>query len=181
MKLDHLLGCNRPTFDEFYAALRVYFETSRHFHVLEADHCEALPWPEGQGVYTVWLKENGLTSPMLVYVGMTGKFGNANGYAVLSDNLNGFRRRLTRTHPYSFTSIGLFADHFEFGPLFSLKKMAGAPFEARYIHRYPIRDLEIHCFVAEPDFKIAPAFVEALILQHYISSQGRMPEANNKF
>lgn len=181
VKLDQLISCSRPDFPEFYSALRECFGACGAYHSVEADKCKDLPWPKGQGVYAVWLKKCGRDSCSLVYVGMTGKFGHKDGVALLPDKPKGFRKRAERFHPYCFTKKGPFTDHFEFDPLLSLKEIQKAPLEARYNRRLPISELSIHCFVAEPEFTIAPAFIESLILQHYISSEGRLPEANNKF
>ena len=180
-KLDQLLGCSRPDFPEFYSALRECFGASGAYHSVEADKCKDLLWPKGQGVYAVWLKKGGRDTLSLIYVGMTGKFGHKDGVALLPDEPKGFRKRAGRSHPYCFTKKGPFTDQFEFDALFPLKKIRKAPLEERYNRRLPISELSIHCFVAEPGFTIAPAFIESLILQHYISSEGRLPEANNKF
>jgi hypothetical protein len=180
MNLDQLFACTRSSFREFYAELRRCFEAVDRFHVVEADNCSKLPWPIGQGVYAIW-QGSGRTASSLVYVGMTGKMSNANGRTELPDKPKGFRARAERTNPYSFTSKGPFENHFEFGPRFSSKSFGTTPLDSRYDRRLPIGAITIHCFVIESSFKIAPAFLEALILQHYISSEGRLPEANNKF
>jgi hypothetical protein len=112
---------------------------------------------------------------------MTGQFGHANGVASLFEDPKGFLKRAGRYHPYSFTRKGPFSEHFAFDPLFPLSKIGAAPPEARYNRRLPISSLSIDCFETKPAHKIAPAFLEALILQQYISSEGRLPEANNKF
>jgi hypothetical protein len=181
MNLDKLFACTRSTFRDFYDELRRCFEEVDCFHIVEAEKCKALPWPKGQGVYAIWRKQDDRDTHSLVYVGMTGKFGHENGVALLPAKPNGFRKRAERYHPYCFTKKGPFSDNFEFDPLFSLNKIGKAPLEARYNRRLPISSLSIDCFVTEPAHKIAPAFVEALILQQYISSEGRLPEANNKF
>ena len=181
VKLDQLLSCSRPDFLEFYSALRECFGACGAYHSVEADKCKDLAWPKGQGVYAVWLKQGSRDPCSLIYVGMTGKFGHKDGVAFLPDKPKGFRKRAERFHPYCFTQKGPLADHFEFDPLLPLKEIQKAPLEARYNRRLPISELSIHCFVAEPEFTIAPAFIESLILQHYISSGGRLPEANNKF
>ena len=181
MNIDQLFACTRSSFRDFYGELRRCFEAVDCFHIVEAEKCKALPWPKGQGVYAVWLKQGDRDARSLVYVGMTGKFGHKDGVAFLPDKPKGFRKRAERFHPYCFTQKGPFTDHFEFDPLLPLKEIQKAPLEARYNRRLPISELSIHCFVAEPEFTIAPAFIESLILQHYISSEGRLPEANNKF
>ncbi len=181
MKLDQLFACTRSTFRDFYGELRRCFEAVDCFHIVEAGKCKELPWPKGQGVYAVWLKQGDRDARSLVYVGMTGQFGHADGVASLPEDPKGFRKRAGRTHPYCFTRKGPFSDNFEFDPLFPLSKIGAAPPEARYNRRLPISNLSIDCFETKPAHKIAPAFVEALILQQYISSEGRLPEANNKF
>jgi hypothetical protein len=179
MNLDQLFACGRSSFNDFYGDLRHCFEAVDCFHIVEADKCKDLPWPKGQGVYAVWLKHGDQDARSLVYVGMTGKFGHVNGVASLPETPNGFRKRAERTHPYCFTKKGPFSDSFEFDPLFPLKQIGKAPPETRYNRRLPISNLSIDCFVTEPAHKIAPAFVEALILQQYISSEGRLPEAKS--
>jgi hypothetical protein len=181
MNLDQLFACTRSSFRDFYGELRRCFEAVDCFHVVEAGKCKELPWPKGQGVYAVWLKQGDRDARSLVYVGMTGKFGHENGVALLPDKPKGFRDRADRYHPYCFTKKGPFSDNFEFNPLFPFSKIRKAPLETRYNRRLPISSLSIDCFETKPAHKIAPAFVEALILQQYISSEGRLPEANNKF
>jgi hypothetical protein len=180
MNLDQLFACSRSTFGDFYDELRRCFKAVDRFYVVEADNCSKLPWPIGQGVYAIWQSCSHAASS-LVYVGMTGKMGNANGRTELPDKPRGFRARAERTNPYSFTSKGPFENHFEFGPRFSQKSFGATSLDSRYDRRLPIGAISIHCFVIDPSFKIAPAFLEALILQQYISSEGRLPEANNKF
>ena len=103
----------------------------------------------------------------------------SDGAAVLDDKKNGFRSRATRYHPYSFTREGTYKDYFEFAPLHSLSQIKQAPPEDRYAEHVPIKDLSIDCFVLGRESRIAPAFLEALLLQYYIEFEGRLPMANN--
>jgi hypothetical protein len=111
---------------------------------------------------------------------MTGKYKReSDGTAVLADKQNGFRERGTRYHPYSFTSDGPWANHYEYDPQYSVNDIRKAPPQDRYNEHIPIKEISIDCFVLGQESRIAPAFLEALLLQYYIEFEGRLPVANN--
>ena len=177
--LNNLLQTNRGHFIASYKNLCDEFSKSNRLLTVEGmgHSCSDLPWPDGVGVYVV--RQN---PDQVIYIGMTGKFKReSDGAAVLDDNKNGFRSRATRYHPYSFTREGTYKDHFEFAPLHPLAEIKEAPPKERYAEHFPIKDLSIDCFVLGRESRIAPAFLEALLLQYYIEFEGRLPVANNAF
>ena len=169
------------SFIERYTQIRRIFEQADRFKAFsgEIHGCKNLPWPDGVGVYVLWMKERQDPSDV-IYIGMTGKYKRADdGTASLADKKRGFRERGTRYHPYSFTSDGPWKDHYEFAPRHSLTEIKKAPPEDRYSEHIPIKQMSIDCFIIDQAMVIAPTYLESLLLQTYLSFGGSLPRANN--
>jgi len=169
------------SFIERYTQIRRIFEQADRFKAFsgEIHGCKNLPWPDGVGVYVLWMKERQDPSDV-IYIGMTGKYKRADdGTASLADKKRGFRERGTRYHPYSFTSDGPWKDHYEFAPRHSLTEIKKAPPEDRYSEHIPIKQMSIDCFIIDQAMVIAPTYLESLLLQIYLSFGKELPIANN--
>jgi hypothetical protein len=131
-------------------------------------------WPDGCGVYLIWRKCNEVRE--LLYIGKTGTLKpRVEGLPQIRDFEQGFRKRLERWTPYSF-----FQEHFCYCPKFGGNKKPSPHLEANYSERVPLSEIEIDFFIC-PDLKLAPAYLEALLLQSYIATNMRLPPANNSF
>ena len=169
------------SFLERYTQIRSIFEQADRFKTFsgQSHDCKNLPWPDGVGVYVLWMKERQDPSNV-IYIGMTGKYKReSDGTASLADKKGGFRERGNRYHPYSFTSDGPWADRYEFGPRHSMSKILDAPREDRYNEHIPIKQVSIDCFTIDQEMVISPTYLESLLLQTYLSFGGRLPRANN--
>jgi hypothetical protein len=178
-KLSFVAG---DSFIERYTQIRSIFEQADRFKTFsgETHGCKNLPWPDGVGVYVLWMKERQDPSDV-IYIGMTGKYKRADdGTASLADKKDGFQKRGARYHPYSFTTEGPWKDHYEFAPRHSMKDFLKVPFEDRYNQHIPIRDISIDCFIINQEMVIAPTYLESLLLQTYLSFASRLPTANNE-
>lgn len=164
-----------------YMQISSIFEQANRFKAFsgESHGCRNLPWPDGVGVYVLWLKERQYPSHV-IYIGMTGKYKReSDGTAVLADKQKGFRERGERSHPYSFTSDGPWANHYEYDTPHSLNDIRKVPPEDRYNEHIPIKEMSIDCFIIRPEMMIAPTYLESLLLQIYLLFEGRLPRANN--
>lgn len=166
-----LNGAVNSPFETYYATAKTLFSTKGHFHELSGNTCKSLQWPTNPGVYVVWKR----SSPEeVLYIGMTGKFSQA---GVLSSS-TGLKHRVTRWTPYCFDKT---ANTFCFGPLpvqgnNSLKKQQAAG----YRHNVSISQIRVDCFEYFDTHKMAPAFLESLLLQGYLMEYGILPAANNE-
>jgi hypothetical protein len=159
----------------FYEKFRSEMAKIDHYSKVCAEKVNELNWPQNFGVYAIW--QTG-PSDKLIYVGMTGKF-SPDGRLGVTEGLSG---RWQRTMPYCFTRTGDYANHFEFAPRAkSVKGLAKLQRDKRYDKRVPLDTLYIDCFIVNRKGLAAPAFLEAVILQFYLQSHGKLPEANNAF
>ena len=141
----------------------------------------SLLWPDGVGVYVVRLKDPDSRWGSVLYVGMTGKI-KKNRLGQLVAGGSGFQGRKERYTPYCYTSVGRYADHFEFGPNASGDAVLELNLEERYQDRHPLNDIVTDCFILTGvETHIAPSFLEALLLQTFISQQRSLPPGNNAF
>jgi hypothetical protein len=167
---DILTGGTASPFDSYYSSAKSYFNNNDHFFELSANTCDGLAWPSNNGIYVVWR-----TTPMeeVLYIGMTGKFSKA---GVMSGP--GLKARTARWTPYCFDKT---RNTFCFGPNpvqgeNNLRKQQAAG----YKHSVPISDIRVDCFEYFTTHKMAPALLEALLLQGYLMQHGQLPRANNK-
>ena len=169
-----------PNFTLLYASTCSLFKDISAFDSIKGNTYKDLEWPKGVGVYAIW-KISLNIEEALIYIGMTGKINQqVNGEAKLFDAENGFSKRALRYHPYSFTQKGSYKDYFEYEPKHSLKTIKKAPLEDRYAVHVPLKDIKVDCFQIPERLKLAPSFLEALLLQSYFSSYNSLPIANNQ-
>jgi hypothetical protein len=142
-------------FDSYYGSAKALFASKGRFQTLSETTCERLPWPGDNGVYIVWQ-----TSPSaeVLYIGMTGKFSQA---GTMSGP--GLKARKARWTPYRFDET---ANAFCFGPKYAKgeNRMKGPP-KAGYSRSIPISNIRIDCFEYDTTNRMAPAFLESLLLQ----------------
>jgi hypothetical protein len=136
-------------------------------------------WPEGRGVYVIW--ETQPTVETIIYIGKTGSFGrNAQGEVVYGGGT--LKQRASRWHPYSFTTKGIYANHFEYGPNASVNEIKNLPEADRYQKHLPFPSVIVDCYVTDGmEHEVSPSFLEALLLQTYIRQYRSLPPANNEF
>jgi hypothetical protein len=164
-----------------HASIREFFLQAGRLHLLcGAQAWDAGQWPQGFGVYLVWhvLPD----SPRkLLYIGKAGK------YRRMDENeaeLNGgnLAHRLGRWTPYCFQSEGPFANHLEYVPNAGVNHIRMMPYEDRYQQHVPAAQIEVECFsLFGWETWLAPALLEAAMLQAYLAENGDLPPANNEF
>lgn len=156
-------------FNSNYNAAKALFQSNGHFRQLSATTCKGLAWPSENGVYIVWQ-----ISPVdeVLYIGMTGKFsqkGKMSG--------PGLKGRKNRWTPYLFDET---ADVFSFGPRYAKGEKRDKAPKKGYSHSIVIANIRIDCFEYSTTHKMAPAFLEALLLQGFLMQHGCLPRANQK-
>lgn len=164
-----------------HASIRSFFQQAGRLHLLHgAQAWDAGQWPQGFGVYLVWhvLPD----SPRkLLYIGKAGK------YRRMDENeaeLNGgnLAHRLGRWTPYCFQREGPFAWHFEYVPNAGVNHIRTMPYEDRYQQHVPAAQIEVECFsLSGWERWLAPALLEAVMLQAYLAENVDLPPANNEF
>lgn len=134
-------------------------------------------WPPGRGVYVIWkLDPSGDT---IVYIGKVGEFKRDETGAVRFGG-GTFAQRFARWHPYSFTTRGPFANHFEYGPNASVNELRDLPEAGRYKCHLHFDVIAVDCYVTDGiEREIAPSFLEVMLLQIYMAQHGSLPPANN--
>jgi hypothetical protein len=134
-------------------------------------------WPAGRGVYVIWkLDPSGDT---IVYIGKVGEFKrDANGVVRFGGGT--LAQRFSRWHPYSFTTTGPFANHFEYGPNESVNELRNLPEAGRYKFHLHFDVIAVDCYVTDGiEREISPSFLEVMLLQMYMAQHGALPPANN--
>ena len=135
-------------------------------------------WPDGRGVYVIWKLDP--TGDAIVYIGKTGGFKRDRDNTVRYGG-GTFQQRFLRWHPYSFTTRGPFANHFEYGPNASVNVLRTLPEADRYKVHLPFEIIAVDCYVTDGiESEISPSFLEVLLLQMYMSQHGTLPPANNE-
>lgn len=164
-------GTDAP-FDTYYTSARLYFGNNGRFSKLSGETCAGLNWPTNPGVYVVWNKSN--TPADVLYIGMTGKFSNV---GTMSAN-QGLKGRFNRWTPYIFDTK---CNRFSYNPKYEKGESRDGPPKNGYSVNLPIAEICVDCFEYDTDFRMAPAFLEALLLQGYLMQYGRLPAGNNEF
>lgn len=179
-ELAQILACLVPMdyakpFATGYGQLQSCFESlsPKRFARLLSDECRLLPWPKEPGVYVVAERESGST----VYIGKTGLFSTDG----CCSSVQGLSHRQQRWTPYCFAESGQFKNCFQYGPLYNKGESRRNPPEAGYRVSVPISHLHIDCFICARAGLVAPAFIEALLLQLHLLEYGSLPPGNNKF
>ena len=164
-----------------HASIRSFFQQAGRLHLLRGSHAwDAGQWPQGFGVYLVWRAQP--ENPReLLYIGKAGKYRRVDNNAA---ELNGgnLAHRLGRWTPYCFQREGPFANHFEYGPNAGVNHIRMMPYADRYQQHVPAAQIEVECFsLFGWERSLAPALLEAVLLQAYLVENGDLPPANNEF
>lgn len=167
--LDHI---KQKDFATIYEEVTASFKSKNGFIILKAQKCGELKWPDEIGVYVV----RKIKTNEVIYIGMTGSFsqkGQLNTKQRLSS-------RPDRWNPYRFEETGVHKDKFLYGPDYK-KHEDRSRRPSNYLYEIPIAEVEIDCFLLNGEDRLAPAFVEGLLIQAYLQENGCLPTANNKF
>lgn len=167
-----ICGGTEAPFDTYYTSAKSYFANNGRFHELMGATCEALNWPANPGVYIVW--DRSLSPQVVLYIGMTGKFSNA---GMMFAN-QGLRGRMNRWTPYMFNAQ---LNCFSYNPQYERGESRNNPPAMGYAVNVNILDIRVDCFEYDTGLRMAPAFLEALLLQGHLMQYGRLPSGNNEF
>ena len=163
------------------ASICSFFQQAGRLHLLHGHQAwDADQWPLGFGVYLVWRMQP--ENPReLLYIGKAGKYRRVDNNAA---ELNGgnLAHRLGRWTPYCFQREGPYAWHFEYVPNAGVNHIRTMPYEDRYQQHVPAVQIEVECFsLFGWERWLAPALLEAVLLQAYLVENGDLPPANNEF
>ena len=165
----------RGGFDQTYLDLVELFNSKSRFVRMENRFFDEKNWPEGSGVYVIWRKVDG-GSPQLIYIGKTGTYRRVRLSVAINKEKDKFKKNsLKRWTPYCFLEGRNF---FCYGPKF--KEKPDTPGEENYKQCIPITEIQIDFFVCGTG-SVAPAFLEAFLLQIHIDEITALPPANNQF
>jgi hypothetical protein len=170
--LNILSNLNQKSFPEFYKEIINWFKSKSKFKCIRSNTCKGLRWPSDSGVYVIKEIETG--KPL--YIGMTGYFS---GEGKFSDK-QGLDKRAARWNPYCFSKSGPNRNKFCYGPLYEKKESRQNP-PKDYREKLLIKEIEVDCLLVSKDERIAPAFIESLLLQVFLAYYGKLPKGNNKF
>lgn len=167
-------GCQPPSMGDFitsYGGINNLFLSKNRFFSCAGQ----INWPTGSGVYVIWM--DSMDRKTLLYIGMTGTYRRPTTFEVpvINQETRGFARRAFRWTPYCF-----FPGHFSYGPNFTGNKKPVQNNESNYRVTIPISAIAIDFFVCGTS-NVAPAFLEALLLQLYMDYYKDIPPANNAF
>jgi hypothetical protein len=160
-------GAVKNPFDVYYDSAKTLFSNVGNFkELLKSDIFKKENWSDKPGVYVVW--DTTTAKEKVVYIGMTGKYGQE-GF------MNGanLQSRLTRYTPYSFNPK---SNNFSYGIQCTPSKKISS-----YSVSIPAKNLKVSCFTYTEDMRMAPAFLEALLLQGFLMQYGKLPAANQEF
>lgn len=167
-----------PAFTSFLALLSVH-GSSRPFDAILKNPCfirlaltarKTFSWLKEAGVYVIRCKSEGPA----IHVGMTGHVGKT-GRLITKSGLN---KRVYRWTPYCFdTKEGCF----RYGPRCSSSKSKKEHLKSGYTSQIAFEDLLIDCLTIGVKDRVAPAAIEALLLQAHLDQYGCLPKANRQF
>lgn len=161
---------SKKPFDSLLRKLSADFKRRGTFRRLTSNNLGRFDWPKEHGVYVIRKKCDGRA----VYVGIAGRLKNSG----LFDTKSGLDKRVYRTTPYRFRSR---AGRFHYNPKpSSSKKKKGSPVEG-YKNSLNLKGLVVDCFTFGARDRIAPAALEALLLQIHLEQHDRLPRANRQF
>ena len=137
---------------------------------------KSAPWPTGSGVYVV----RDLNAGSILYIGKTGKLIGIHGAPVIV-NRGALCKRISRWHPYCYQSAGQYKHNFEYGPNFGVNDIQKQPYSRRYMFHTHLSFIETDCLsTAGIEQDLSPAYLEALLLQNYVSINGALPAGNKE-
>ena len=128
-------------------------------------------WPKAAGVYVI---RRANSDGAAIYVGMAGRM-DGKGRLITRSGLN---KRVYRWTPYFFD---LKQECFRYGPEGISSKGKAEHLKAGYKSKVPFMDLEIDCFTIGVNDRVAPAAIEAVLLQAHFEQCGCLPKANRQF
>jgi len=165
-----LTGCGSKPFDKLLLVLSAAFNGERQLRAIPLNRRGCFTWPKSAGVYVIRRKGRRRS----VYVGAVGHI-RAKGKKPSSGN---FRHRSQRWTPYCFDN-----EHrqFRYGPKGRGAENKRCQLSKGYVDNIDFHSLEIFCFPVAANDRIAPAAVEALLLQMHVEQYGSLPEANQQF
>jgi hypothetical protein len=133
----------------------------------------------GRGVYVICHNTPG--GDAIVYIGKTGGFSRDDKGALIYGGPS-FAQRFSGIYPYSFTTKGMFANHFEYAPNASVNELKELPEAERYQQHLPFESITVDCYVTDGiEKEVSPSYLEAFLLQTYMAQHGSLPPANNEF
>lgn len=156
-------------YDSVYDAIREYFLEYQCFFTVADGFCTRVNWPKHPGAYVIRHVNQGT-----VYIGMTGKVANGG----LIEGQQTFVQRKYRWTPYRFDCP---QNQLRLSPEYAKGESRGAPPAAGYGVNIPFGDVVVDCICCPITENIAPAFVEALLLQMYLNQYGHLPLGNQAF
>ena len=169
---DALPRSSKKPFDSLIKKLSANFKRRGAFFKLTSDDSGYFDWPKEHGVYVVRKRSGGRA----VYVGIAGRLKNSGRLEKKSES--GLNKRVYRTMPYRFLSC---KGRFQYNPIPSSPKSKGGASIKGYRSSLNLEGLVVDCFTFGARDRIAPAALEALLLQMHIEQHGRLPLANRQF
>ena len=166
--------------DDAVQAIKVYFKGIGRFYELEGDDIQSFQkerWPNSAGVYVIRDK----ATDEILYIGMCGKLQGIDG-ALARINKSTFGDRAQRWTPYVFQKEGENVSYWECGPNFKPTFQKPSPSKDNYRWRFHLSNIVVECFCIDADWHhLSPSFLEALVLQAYVSRTSKLPLGNNEF
>jgi hypothetical protein len=169
---DDFWGHYNKSFLTYYSEAKSFFKKKKCFSELSAVTCKKLAWPSAPGVYVVW--KNDLEKRTVIYIGMTGKFDKKGRMR----STQGLKGRANRWTPYRFDNKN---NCFSYDPLYVKGESRNDPPKNGYKQKIDINNVIVSCFIYDTNKKMAPAFLESLLLQAFLMQYDRLPAANNEF
>lgn len=148
--------------------LSANFKRREAFFKLTANDSGHFDWPKEHGVLFVRKRSGGRA----VYVGTAGRFKNSGRFDKKSKS--GLNKRVYRTTPYCFLSG---KGRFQYNPKPSSSKKKGLSMKT-WRSSVSVKSLVVDCFTFGVRDRIAPASLEALLLQMHIEQHGRLRIGN---
>lgn len=142
-----------------------------HFTRLTLGARNTFNWPKEAGVYVI---RRAKSEGPAIYVGMVGRLGEK-GRLVTKSGLN---KRVYRWTPYFFDAK---EKYFRYGPRCSSSKSKTEHLKAGYNSKIPFKDLEVDCLSINAKDRVAPAAIEAVLLQAHLEQFDCLPLANRQF
>ena len=152
--------------------LTANFKAREAFFRLTAKDSGHFDWPKEHSVYVVRKRSGGRA----VYVGTAGRLKNSGRFDKKSKS--GLNKRVCRTTPYCFLSG---KGRFQYNPKPSSSKKKKGLSMKTWRSSVSVKSLVVDCFTFGARDRIAPASLEALLLQMHIEQHGRLPLANRQF
>jgi hypothetical protein len=157
-------------FDKLLLVLSEAFNGEPKLRALPLNKRGCFTWPKSPGVYVI--RERGKGA--VLYIGAVGHIR-----AERKNPSSGtFRQRAGRWTPYCFDNK---QKMFRFDPKGRGAKCKRDQLTVGYVGNIKFTKLEVFCFTIGANDHIAPAAVEALLLQMHLEQHRRLPRANRQF